>query len=240
MGSRVAHAARLAGLHGGGAHHCMIEAREKGSRNTAVRFACLLGSLAAFRRLYTCSMSCAPASAAKQAHAQALAQYSAQLQGSYSGPPSTSTLTTGWELVQSFLLRGLSRGFVYSNRLCHWLQPSLAQSCTFPLTAEVGMPAVLCSPFTGSATLCNASSSANSAISCSPLLMWRRALSGDGRGSHAAQGSQLTGSRLRALHMGHAALYDYRLSLSSRELLHWMHEACLHHPIPSCSHHSAP
>ena len=41
----------------------MIEAREEGSRKTAVRLACLLGSLAAFRRLYTCSVSLAPASA---------------------------------------------------------------------------------------------------------------------------------------------------------------------------------
>ena len=67
------------------------------------------------------------------------------------------------------------------------------------------MPAVLCSPFLGSAAACEASSSASSAISCSPLLMCRRVLSGDGRGSHAAQGSQLTGSRLRALHGSHAA-----------------------------------
>ena len=93
-----------------------------------MRFACLLGSLAAFRRLlHLQHVLRACLCSSKQAHAQALAQYSAQLQGSYSGPPSTSTLTTGWELVQSFLLRGLSRGFVYCNRLCP-LAPALPGS----------------------------------------------------------------------------------------------------------------
>ena len=105
--STMKHTAELALLHGG-AHHCMIEAREEGSRKTAVRFACLLGSLAAFRRLYTCSMSIAPASAARQAHAQALALCSAQLQNSALNTPKTPlafqgdlTLGSNWHVCSA-------------------------------------------------------------------------------------------------------------------------------------------
>ena len=123
-----------------------------------MRFACLLGSLAAFRRLYTCSMSCAPASAAKQAHAQALAQYSAQLQcilfWTLYDSDGTSSTPHYWVGAGAcpVLLRGLiQEALLTCNRLCLiWLQPSLASVMHISTDrAEVGMPAVLCSPFTG-------------------------------------------------------------------------------------------
>ena len=39
----------------------------------------------------------------------------------------------------------------------------------------------------------------SNSAACAPLAMRRLELPGEGRGSHAAQGSQLTGSRLSAL-----------------------------------------